>query len=142
MSRESFNEGLENPLKKAREAKHPLMRAAWLIVEKARITKLSWAESSREYVNNPENVPEQSGAKRTDARDNLTTNLANTLKSLSWLYFMRFIKASGAISLNVTFSVKYPNKDVDVTIQVFDDSKKMGRKRRVKVKTDNDNKEE
>lgn len=90
----------ENPIKQANRSQGILAKLFWNIVANYGITYSTWTRTLRGYVVDPMNVPEQTAARRSEARNNLGSAIIN--KNPTFLQWIRAIKANDIRRIRIT----------------------------------------
>lgn len=88
----TVKEAFEDPIRQANRSQGILAKLFWNIVANYTIAFSSWNRTLRNYVSDPMNVPEQTAARRSEARNNLGAAIINHNPSfLQWLRALRAV---------------------------------------------------
>lgn len=87
----TVKEAFEDPVTQANRSQGVLAKLFWNTVANYRIAFSSWNRTLRNYVVDPMNVPEQTAARRSEARNNLGAAIIND--NPTFLQFLRGFKA-------------------------------------------------
>lgn len=87
----TVKEAFEDPVRQANRSQGILAKLFWNTVANYTIQFSSWNRTLRNYVVDPMNVPEQTAARRSEARNNLGAAIIN--HNPSFLQWLRALKA-------------------------------------------------
>lgn len=135
-----LDEALSNPLKRAKHSGNVLAKIFWKAVYYYDIGNRQWGQLMRKYTFNRYIVPEQTVARRSEAKNNLTTALLNhTPTFMQWLRGMRMLdirridfsvklyRGDEMEELVIEESVVFPKTQIDDELEPADKEEKNGR---------------
>ena len=109
----TIQDALDMPWKHAKKASGALAYLFWSTYHHYDIPHKEWFELIRRYTLNPYNVPDQTAARRSEAKNNLVATLLNN--TITWSQFLRGMRLLDIRTMGITVELHRESDVVEVT---------------------------
>lgn len=109
----TLQDALDAPLSHAKKASGALAFLFWSIYHHYDIPHGEWFELIRRYTLNPYNVPDQTAARRSEAKNNLIATLLNN--TVTWSQFLRGLRLLDIRTMKITVEVEREGGTIEAT---------------------------